>query len=321
MRRLWLPALLWLSWQPAWAGLARVALPSAALAQGVLSAPAALSASAALAPSAPLSSPALSAPALAPSLPAALAPVPAAPRIAGTDTGLISASDVTEGLAELRRASHEVHPQVAEIVARINARYPELPVTSENLFLVRDRALLERLGIPENAAGAARIVSDGRRETPVVILAAARPVPLDEFVEYAVHEAVHLMDDGILRVRHDAELKHFFAEGWTQKRTVVMANEILAGLGRPATPGKAYHREISLVEAFIARHGSAPLDELVRRGSDAGLRRALGPRWDLAARIIASEASRARRVDVLTALISADRVGPAEELALLDYVR
>jgi hypothetical protein len=290
MRSLRLALLLLLAaGRPSFAALARVSLPILGPSLAVGAAPAALQA-----------------PSLAPSLAASLPLTPSLVGISGTDTGLISASHVTEGLAELRRASYEVHPQVAEIVARINARYPELPITDDSLFLVRDRKLLERLGIPDDAAGAARIVTDGRSERPVVILVAARPVALDDFVEYAVHEAVHLMDDGILRVRHDEELKHFFAEGWTQKRALGMANEILAGLGRPVSPGKAYAREIALVDAFIARHGSAPLDELVRTGSDAGIRRALGPRWEQAAAVISSEPARARRVDALTALISAD---------------
>ncbi|MFI5346212.1 MAG: hypothetical protein ACHQ51_07550 [Elusimicrobiota bacterium] len=302
-----------------------IAVPSysAISAPAALAAPALLSispaASISLPPSVSIAPVAASAPALLP------APAAAAPPVAATDTGLIRAPDLASGLAELRRGSYEVHPQIEAIVARINALRPELPITAKNLFLVRDREMLRSLGIPEDAAGAARIVTDGKTEVPVVILVAARPVALDAFVEYAVHEAVHLMDDGILRVRHDQELKHFFAEGWTQKRAVVLANEILTDLGRPATPGAAYHQEIALVEAFIALHGSGPLDELVRTGSDAGLRRALGGRWDLAARLISGDGAapgpRRRRIDALTALISAKSVGPDEERLLLDYVR
>ena len=284
--------------------------PAAALAPGLLSLPAA--AAIGLPPSV--------------ALPSAVAPAPApAPAVAATQNGLIHAPNLEAGLSELRRGSYEIHPQVEAIVAKINALRPELPITAQNLFLVRDRDLLRRLEIPEDAAGAARIVSDGRREVPIVILAAARPVPLDAFVEYAVHEAVHLMDDGILRVRHDEELKHFFAEGWTQKRAVVLANEILAGLGRPPTAGTAYHQEIALVESLIALHGSEPLDELVRTGSDAGLRRALGDRWDLAARLIsgdgAAPASRRRRLDALASLINAKSITPDEERVLLQYAR
>jgi len=328
MRRLSLLVVLWTAGPPARAALARAALTTAAMSQGAIAAPAAL------APSwGGLSSP-LSAPALAPSFPAPLAPLPPAapsaaaapaPEISATENGLIRTPDVAAGLAALRRGSYETHPQIEAIVAKINALRPELPITARNLFLVRDPEVLRRLEIPEDAAGAARIVSDGRAEVPVVILAASRPVPLDSFVEFAVHEAVHLMDDGILRVRHDQELKHFFAEGWTQKRAVVLANEILAGLGRPAVPGSAYHKEIALTEAFIARHGSAALDRLVREGSDEGMRRALGARWDLAARLVSGDgarpASRERRLDALIALVNAEKIGPDEERVLLDYVR
>lgn len=327
--------LLWAA-LPASAQVTRAVLPSIGLAVGGFSgAPVATPA-----PSAFLALPALSAPALTPSayMPAAAAPIaqavaalPAAgapasaPVLAGTETGLIQTHDVAAGLAALRAASHPMHPQVEEIVARIKAARPELPISAENLFLVRDLNLLRELGIPEDAAGAARIVSDGRTEVPVVILVAARPVGIDNFVEFGVHEAVHLMDDGILRVRHDEELKHFFAEGWTQRRAVAMANEVLKDLGRPETPGKAYHQEIALVDAFIALHGSAALDELVRTGSDAGMREALGERWDLAGRVISGDggakASRERRLNALIALVQAKSVGADEERGILDYVR
>jgi hypothetical protein len=94
---------------------------------------------------------------------------------------------------------------------------------------------------------------------------------------------------------------------------------------RPATPGEAYHQEISLVDAFIALHGPAALDELVRTGSDAGLRRAFGSNWELASRLISGDGgrpgTRARRLDALVALINAKSVGPDEERVLLDYVR
>ena len=295
-----------------------------------------LSASAAV-PRAPLPpiAPAIGALGVAPVLPAAsnlgappvpfalTAPAPTA--LTATENGVILTGGVVEGLTALRRASHPLHPQVVEIVARINASRPELPMTAENLFLVRDAELLRRLEIPEDAAGAARILSDGRSEVPVVILVAARPVGLDDFVEFGVHEAIHLMDGGILRVRHDEELKHFFAEGWTQRRAIVMANEILSSLGRPAAAGKAYQKEIALTDAFSALHGSAPLDELVRTGSDEGMRRALGARWDLAGRLVSgdggSKAERSRRLDALIALVRAETIGPDEERVLLDYVR
>lgn len=247
------------------------------------------------------------------------------PALSATENGMIRTPDVAEGLAVLRNASHEPHPLVADLVARIKTARPDLPISVENVFLVRDAEILRRLEIPEDAAGAARILFDGRREAPVVILAAERPVGIDNFVEFGVHEAIHLLDDGILRVPHDEALVHIFAEGWTQRRAIAAANEVLAGLGRPATRGKAYRQEIALVDAFIALHGAAPLDELVRTGSDAGMRRALGPRWDLARRLAASDggpqAPRARRLDALLALIEEKTVGPAEERALLEYVR
>ncbi|HEX4046781.1 MAG TPA: hypothetical protein VH309_03055 [Elusimicrobiota bacterium] len=329
MKRLRLWAVLLCAGLPASAAtLTRVVVPSIGLSIGAFSGAPLLSSPASLSASPALSAPAL----LAPSLTAASAPLPAleaapaaAPAFAATENGLIRTPDASVGLAELRRASYDMHPQVAEIVARINAAHPELPISAENLFLVRDLDVLRRLEIPEEAAGAARILFDGKREIPVVILVAAHPVGIDNFVEFGVHEAVHLMDDGILRVPHDAELKHFFAEGWTQKRAVDMANEVLAGLGRPATPGKAYHKEIELVNAFIALHGSAALDELVRTGSDTGMRAALGARWDLAERVVSGDggakAPRERRLNALIALVNAKSVGPDEERALLDYVR
>ena len=247
-----------------------------------------------------------------PSLPAALeilsAPVLAPAALFPTQNALIGTSGVSEGLAALRAASYPAHPDVAELVARISAAHPELPISVENVFMVRDPEVLRRLEIPEDAAGAARILFDGRAEAPVVILSALRPVGIDNFVEFGVHEAVHLMDDGILRVPHDEELKHFFAEGWTQRRAIAIANEVFAAMGRPATPGKAYRKEIALVDAFIARHGTAPLDELVRTGSDEGMRRALGARWDMAARLVSGDggpkAPRARRLDALLALVN-----------------
>jgi hypothetical protein len=346
MRFFRVAALLLGALSPVAAAVPRVLLPTSGLGVAGYSGAASISAAPSLAAALPtFSAPSLAVPTLAPAafapaaLPAALeagpsaaASAPAAeaaaapagvPALAGTENGLIRTPDVAVGLAALRAASYATHPQVEEIVARIKATHPELPISAENLFLVKDRDLLETLGIPAEAGGAARLVTDGTREVPVVILVAANGVGLDEFVEFAVHEAVHLMDDGILRVSHDQDLKHFFAEGWTQKRAVTMANAVLAGLGRPATPGKAYHAEISLVDAFIALHGSAALDELVRTGSDAGLRRALGDRWDLAARLVAGEdgkpGKRERRLQALTALIGAKWVGPDEERALVEH--
>jgi len=325
MRRLRLAAALLWAWAPASAAVfaERAVAPLGGFAAAAPAALAPALRAPTLAPS--LGAASLSAPialsAAAPAHAAALAPTAAAPAaVAATANGLIDAPDVDAGLAALRAASFPLHDEVARIVAEIKRRRPELPISAENLFLIRDPAMLERLELPADAAGAARIVTDGRREVPVVILAAVKPTSLDDFVEFAVHEAVHLMDDGILRVRHDQELKHFFAEGWTQKRAVEKANDVLASLGRPLTPGHAYHQEIALIEAFVAKHGSAPLDELVRTGSDAGMRAALGSRWDLADKLAGAPTGRAKRLNALIGLVNADAVGAVEEDYLLDYV-
>lgn len=326
MKRLRLFAVLLWAWTPASAAIladARLSAPAAP----VPAAPAAISAlgASALAPaiSAAPSLSAAAAPALASApvfvaAPAAVAAA-AAPVVA-TANGLVRAPDVGAGLAALRRASYPESEEVARLVAAIKAVHPELPISSQNLFLIRDPAMLAQLEIPESAAGAARIVTDGRREVPVVILVASRGVALDAFVEFAVHEAVHLMDGGILRVGHDQLLKHFFAEGWTQTRAVTLANDALSALDRPLTPGHAYHKEIALVDVFSNRHGTSALDALVREGSDAGLREALGARWDLAGRLASAPAAREKRLNALIALVNADAVGPEDERALLDYV-
>ena len=322
---------------PASAAVPRAVLPSSGLSIGAFAGSPVLSAAPSLGAGLPaLSAPAMLAPSLSPAasaplasaasaIPAAAAPALAPAALSATDNAMIRTPDVAQGLAALRAASHDIHPQVEELVGRINTAHPQLPISAQNLFMIRDLEVLRRLEIPEDAAGAARILFDGHSEVPVVILAAAHPVGIDNFIEFGVHEAVHLMDDGILRVRHDEELKHFFAEGWTQRRAVVMANEVLRGMGRPETPGKAYHKEIELVNAFIALHGSAALDELVRTGSDEGMRRALGSRWDLALRVVSGDggpkAARAKRLDALIALVNAKAVGPDEERALLEYVR
>jgi len=324
MRRLkLLAALLWAG-TAASAQIAPVARPLAPLG----AAPAAAAASAVPAPAlgAPLLAPSLAAPlpvspsVSAPSAAAAEALAAPAAELAATENGLIMAPDVAAGLAALRRASHPLHAEVERLVAAIKAVRPELPISAENLFLVRDRVLLRALNMPEHMAGAARIVTDGRREVPVVILEASRGVTPDDFVERSVHEAIHLMDGGIMRVRFDEDLKHLFAEGWTQARTLKAANEILAALGRPPTADTAYAREIALVQAFAAKHGTAALDELVRTGSDAGLRAALGGRFDLAGRLAGARAPREKRVNALIGLVNADAVGAGEESYLLDYV-
>lgn len=254
------------------------------------------------------------------SAPSAAAVASNAPFLTGSENGLIHAADVDSALAGLRAASYASHSDVEMLVAHIKAVRPDLPISDRNLFLVRDRETLDRLGIPEDAAGAARIVTDGVREVPIVILVAVKPVGLDRFVEFSVHEAVHLMDDGILRVNHDQLLKHWFAEGWTQKRAVEIANQILGSLGRPRTEGLAYHKEIALVEAFIARHGVEPLERLVRTGSDEGLRAALGDRWDLLASLVEGAASREKRLNAMLGAVSAPAVSAEADAFLRDYV-
>ena len=305
-----------------WGAIARASLPSVGLSAAVpvvSVAPAAFSITAALPVSLPaaLDFPAAQAPGAAGVAPSAAAP---ARPLVGTGNGVIMTSSLEEGVAELRLGSHEIHPEVAKLIAQIKAARPELPISTENLFMVKDRELLLRLGLPEEAAGAARILSDGRQELPVIILVAVRGVSPEQFIERAVHEAQHILDDGILRVGHNEDLKHFFAEGWTQRRALAKANEILAGLGRPTTSGGGYSQEVSLADVFTSAHGTEGLEELVRSGSDEALRRALGSRWTLAARLASSSAVRERRLNALIALVTAASVGPAEERQLLDYL-
>jgi hypothetical protein len=203
-----------------------------------------------------------------------------ASREAPPETGVVSVPDVEAALAALRAASYPRHADTDALVERLAREHPELPLTPELVFLVKDGKALTPYGVPEEAAGAARILSDGRGERKIVILAAPRGVSLDDFVEYSIHEAVHLRDDAVLRIPHERFVEHWLAEGWTQLRSHAMANASLKGLGRPQRPNAAYSAEVALARAFIARHGEAPLEELVERGSDAGLRRALGERWD-----------------------------------------
>ncbi len=236
------------------------------------------------------------------------------------DTGVVRTPDVAAGLEFLRESSYPLDPQVARFIEAIRKEHPELPVSPERVFLIRDPAVLARLGLPEAAGGAARILTDGRAEIPVVLIAAAHGVPADQFVEFTVHEAVHLMDGGILRVPNGRVLSHFFAEGWTQKRAVEKANDVLPRLGLPRTPSRAYRKEVALADAFLARHGASALDELVRAGSDEGLRRALGSRWDFAVAISRCPAPREKKLNALIALVNAPSFGPAEENALRDYL-
>ena len=210
----------------------------------------------------------------------ALAPGPAPVAAAAQpETSVVRVQDVARALADLRAASYPRHEDSDRLLAALAAAHPGLPLDPDRVFLVKDEAALAAYGIPSVAAGAARIVSDGRAEAKIVILVAPRGVSLDDFVEYAVHEAVHLRDDGILRISHERFVEHWLAEGYTQLRSHAMANDSLRALGRPERPNAAYSREVALVRAFIARHGEAPLRELVETGRDDGLRRALGENW------------------------------------------
>jgi hypothetical protein len=206
-------------------------------------------------------------------------PAPQDPDGRWPDSGVVRVPDVPRALAALRAASHPRHQDTDALLAALSKNHPELPLTPDRVFLVKDAAALEPYGVPSAAAGAARILSEGRDEAKIVILVAPRGVALDDFVEYSIHEAVHLADDGILRISHERFVEHWFAEGYTQLRAHEMANASLLALGRRARPNAAYSREVELVRAFIARHGEAPLKELVERGSPAGLARALGSRW------------------------------------------
>ncbi|MBI4422095.1 MAG: hypothetical protein HY554_00115 [Elusimicrobia bacterium] len=243
-----------------------------------------------------------------------------------TETGLIGVADIDGALAALGAASYPLGESERALIAGLAERYPALPIAADRLFLVREPRLLARLGIPEDAGGAARILTDGRREVQVILLSAVSPVPLDDFVEFAIHEAVHLADDGILRVPHGEEALHWLAEGYTQLRSHPLANGALAGLGRPARSGwQAYSDEIALVQAVIARHGREPLEALVTRGDAGGLASALGPRWRFMRVLAARRADgtrppRARFLAAFKAIVEATAWGPDERAAVLAYL-
>ena len=233
------------------------------------------------------------------------------------ETGVVRVADLDGALSALRAASFPRHEDTDALVERLAKEHPELPLTPELVFLVKDRKALAAYGIPEVAAGAARIVSDGRSERKVVILAAPRGVGLDDFVEYSIHEAVHLRDDAVLRIPHERFVEHWLAEGWTQLRSHEMANRSLKSLGRPQRPNAAYSAEVALVKAFIARHGEAPLAELVERGSDAGLRRALGERWDGLLALAAEDPGKAVRqrpyfLELIQVVVEHPEFGPLD---------
>jgi hypothetical protein len=198
----------------------------------------------------------------------------------GPDTAVVRVASVDQALTDLRRASFERHPDTDALIAKLALQHPGLPLDAERLFIVRDVSVLSGYGIPPEAAGAARIVSDGRREEKVVILVAPHGVALDDFVEYSIHEAVHLQDDGILRLPHSRFLEHWLAEGYTQLRAHRMANKSLLSLGRQERPNPAYSLEVAAAEALIALHGEEGLRALVTRGDTSVLARDLGARWE-----------------------------------------
>ncbi len=256
-------------------------------------------------PTAILGAPAAAAPTPVPTALAAIQPSVATPDKAGSDalrasaaalfdgagklsltaaavepeTSVVAVANLDAALKTLRAASHPRHETTDGVLAKLSALYPDLPLSPDFVFLVRDPAALAPYGIPSAAAGAARILSDGRDERKVILLVAGQGVSLDDFIEYSLHEAVHLKDDGILRLPHERFVEHWFAEGYTQLRAHSMANAGRRALGRPERANGAYSREVAVIERLIAKYGEAPLKLLVETGSDAGLRRTLGRRW------------------------------------------
>lgn len=243
-----------------------------------------------------------------------------------TENGLVRVTDLESGRAALRKGSRAITPEVEGLIRTLAEHHPTLPISPERLYLISDPELLRSLGLPLEAAGAARILSDGTREAKIVIVNGVRAVPFDDFVEFAIHEAVHLFDEGILRVPHDAEQEHWFAEGYTQLRAHAMANESLHKLGRRERAGwQAYSSEVELVLSLIKRHGTEPLEALVRRGDPSLLARALGPRWEFMRELFARRAAgervpREKMLIALKAIIEATRFGPEEKAAVREYL-
>jgi hypothetical protein len=254
------------------------------------------------------------------------APADEAPALAETENGVVLTPSLAAGLAALRAASHPMTPEAASLIRTLAAHHPGLPLSPERVFLIKDRATLAALGLPEDAGGAARLLSDGANEIKVVLLAAVQPLSYDEFVEFSIHEAVHLADEGILRLPHDAGPAHWLAEGWTQLRSHAMANRSLELLGRPPRSGwQAYTQEVELVQRFAERHGSGTLDALVRSGDERPLRAALGTDWDfvksLWARHQAGErVRRARFLEALTAIARHDGLTEGDRRAVTDFL-
>lgn len=220
-----------------------------------------------------------------------------------TENGIVETEDVDEGLKALRDASHPIEPNIVDLLNRISEHHPGLALNAERVFLIKDQSMLDMLDLPSDAAGAARVLSDGKRQAPVIILVAPKGIAVDDFVEFVIHEAVHLMDGGILHVENSRALEHWLAEGYTQLRAHEMADESLERLGRHARKNPAYDQEVGLARAFISQYGTQALSELVEKGSSRGLETALGKRWAYVERLMRFESnSMTKRKNLLNAL-------------------
>lgn len=207
----------------------------------------------------------------------------------------VAVPDVPAALAGLRAASFPRDAFLDEVIGRLVERHPGLPLSPERLFIVRDVDALEPYVVPDHAAGAARLLSDGKEEAKIVILRSPKGVSLPDFIERSIHEALHLKDGAVLKVSYDRLVEHAFIEGYTQLRTRRMADRSLADFGLPPTKNPAYEHEIALVEAFIKAHGEAPLKLLVETGGAEGMEAALGERWRGLVALAAADLKSTRR--------------------------
>lgn len=250
-----------------------------------------------------------------------VAAAPPAP-LKATENGFVETANMEAGLHLLREASHPMEPNVVDLLGRISQRHPGLPLDPERVFLMKDRAVLDMLDLPSDAAGAARVLSDGKRQEKVILLVAPKGITADDFVEFVIHEALHLMDGGILHVENNRAIEHWLAEGYTQLRAHEMANASLEALGRHARKNPAYDQEVALVRTFISKHGTPALEDLVRNGSSAGLKAALGERWKYVKRLMAfdnrSMKMRADLLSVLYAVIMTPGFGEEHFAHLID---
>ncbi len=220
-----------------------------------------------------------------------------------TETGIIETDDVETGLQALREASHPLDAAGLDLLAKIKEHHPELPLDADRIFLIKDQAMLDTLNLPADAAGAARVLSDGKRQENIILLVAPKGIAADNFVEFVIHEAVHLADGGILHVENARAIEHWLAEGYTQLRAHEMANESLALMGRPTPENPAYDQEVKLVEKFISKYGDEAMKDLVRNGSNKGLQTALGERWKYVKRLMEFDnRSTHKRTNLLNAL-------------------